>query len=164
MEVEGGLKTPVPCLSLAFIQPWFPFMERLYSKIQFLKLLSLFAGIFFLYSFYSTQVVTVITEDAEKHNPCTAQVKACSLFTRWWIPWVKPNVHGSLQWSQRHQSCYCSCSVIVTKGEEPRKSLWAAVCLILKKSSLPDVFKSGYSVQWPKRVPLSMLAAVTLEL
>ncbi|XP_075377720.1 suppressor of IKBKE 1 isoform X1 [Mycteria americana] len=78
-----GLKTHLPRLLLAFVQPWFPFMERLCSKIHFLKLLPLFAGIFFLYSFYSTQVVTVTTGDTEKHNPFMAQVKACSLCTRW---------------------------------------------------------------------------------
>lgn len=43
----NGLKTPLPCLLLAFIQSLFLFVERPCSKIHFLKLLSLFAGMFF---------------------------------------------------------------------------------------------------------------------
>lgn len=41
-----------------------------------------------------------------------------------------------------HQSCSCYCSVVVTKEEEPPKSLLAATCLGLKKSSFPLAFYS----------------------
>lgn len=144
-----------------FLVSWFPFMKHLCSKMFSETLVSLCWYFFFSIPFTAHRLSQLSQRILE------------SIILSWpgwrlvlYGPGGKfPGLSLTHMISvQRHQSCYCSCSVIVTKGEEPPKSLWTAVCLILKKLSPPNVFKSGYSVQWPKSVPSSVLGAVTSEL